>query len=39
MNVTEMMNVLLLLYIGLVSFLVWLMHRWERAMRMPGYGT
>jgi S-adenosylmethionine synthetase len=39
LNVTEMMNVLLLLYIGLVSLLVWLMHRWERAMRMPGYGT
>ncbi|MCZ8148581.1 MAG: amino acid ABC transporter permease [Roseomonas sp.] len=39
LNVTEMMNVLLLLYIGLVSLLVWLMHRWERAMRMPGYGA
>ena len=39
LNVTEMMNVLLLLYIGLVSLLVWLMHRWERALRMPGYGA
>jgi polar amino acid transport system permease protein len=39
LNVTEMMNVLLLLYIGLVSLLVWLMHRWEKALRMPGYGT
>lgn len=39
LNVVEMMNVLLLLYIGLVSLLVWMMHRWEKAMRMPGYGT
>lgn len=39
LNVVEMMNVLLILYIGLVSLLVWLMHRWEKAIRMPGYGT
>ncbi len=39
LNVTEMMTVLLLLYILLVSMLVWLMHRWERALRMPGFGT
>lgn len=39
LNTVEMMNVLLILYIGLVSVLVWLMHRWEKAMRMPGYGT
>jgi polar amino acid transport system permease protein len=39
LNVAEMMNVLLLLYIGLVSILVWVMHRWERALRMPGYGA
>lgn len=39
LNVVEMMNVLLVLYIGLVSLLVWMMHRWEKATRMPGYGA
>jgi polar amino acid transport system permease protein len=39
LNVTEMMNLLLLIYIGLVSLLVWMMHRWERALRMPGFGA
>lgn len=39
LNVVEMMNVLLVLYIALVSFLVWMMGRWEKAMRMPGYGA
>jgi len=38
LNVTEMMNVLLVLYIALVSLLVWTMRRWERSLRMPGYG-
>jgi polar amino acid transport system permease protein len=39
LNVVEMMNVLLILYIGLVSLLVFMMRRWEEAMRMPGYGS
>ncbi|TVQ58739.1 MAG: amino acid ABC transporter permease [Rhodobacteraceae bacterium] len=39
LNVVEMMNVLLLLYIALVSVLVWLMRRWERSLRMPGFGA
>jgi polar amino acid transport system permease protein len=33
-----MMAVLLLTYLLLVGVLVWLMHRWERAVRIPGYG-
>jgi polar amino acid transport system permease protein len=37
-NVPEMMFVLFVYYIVLVSVLVWLMHRWERKMRIPGYG-
>lgn len=37
-NVPEMMAVLLLTYLVLVGVLVWLMHRWERAMHIPGYG-
>jgi len=36
-NVLEMMIVLLATYGILVSVLVWLMHRWERAMHIPGY--
>ncbi|MEH2485487.1 amino acid ABC transporter permease [Bradyrhizobium sp. AZCC 2230] len=36
-NVFEMMMVLLATYGILVGILVWLMHRWERAMRIPGY--
>src|SRR2546430_10186553 len=36
-NVPEMMNVLLLIYICLVGILVWVMGRWERALRIPGY--
>jgi polar amino acid transport system permease protein len=38
-NVPEMMIVLLILYVALVGILVWGMHRWERAIRVPGYGT
>lgn len=38
LNVPEMMNVLLVLYLLLVGILVWFMHRWERAMRVPGFG-
>jgi polar amino acid transport system permease protein len=36
-NVREMMNVLLVVYVLLVAALVWVMHRWERSMRIPGY--
>lgn len=37
-NVREMMTFLLFAYVGLVGALVWGMHRWERAMKLPGYG-
>ncbi|HEX8666360.1 MAG TPA: amino acid ABC transporter permease [Beijerinckiaceae bacterium] len=37
LNVPEMMNTLLILYVGLVGVLVAVMTRWERAMRIPGY--
>ncbi|MEP3276233.1 MAG: amino acid ABC transporter permease [Stappiaceae bacterium] len=37
-NVTEMMIFLLLAYFVLVGVLVWAMHRWERALKIPGYG-
>jgi polar amino acid transport system permease protein len=37
-NVPEMMLVLFVYYIVLVGVLVWLMHKWERKMRIPGYG-
>ncbi|MEH3148654.1 MAG: amino acid ABC transporter permease [Methylobacterium frigidaeris] len=37
-NVLEMMVLLLATYGILVGVLVWLMHRWERALRIPGYG-
>ena len=36
-NVPEMMNVLLITYVSLVGILVWVMGRWERALRIPGY--
>lgn len=36
-NVREMMNVLLVTYVVLVAVIVWLMGRWERALRIPGY--
>lgn len=38
-NVPEMMTFLLFAYVLLVGLLVWVMHRWERAMRLPGFGT
>ena len=38
-NVPEMMNVLLICYVSLVGVLVWLMHKWENAMRVPGFGS
>ena len=37
LNVTEMMNVLLIIYVSLVGMLVYVMGRWEQAMRIPGY--
>jgi len=37
-NVTEMMCVLLAVFVLLVGVLVWIMHRWERALRIPGFG-
>ncbi len=37
-NVPEMMTFLLVAYVLLVAILVWVMHRWERAMRLPGFG-
>jgi polar amino acid transport system permease protein len=39
LNVREMMNVLLVAYVALVAILVWVMGRWERAMRIPGYSA
>jgi polar amino acid transport system permease protein len=39
LNVREMMNVLLVTYIALVAVLVWIMSRWERALRIPGYSV
>jgi polar amino acid transport system permease protein len=36
LNVPEMMNVLLLIYVALVGVVVYVMGRWERAMRIPG---
>ena len=38
LNVPEMMNVLLICYFLLVGILVYVMHRWERAIRVPGFG-
>jgi polar amino acid transport system permease protein len=37
LNVPEMMNVLLVVYVLLVGIVVWVMGRWERATRIPGY--
>ena len=37
LNVPEMMNVLLVIYLALVGVLVYVMGRWERALRVPGY--
>jgi polar amino acid transport system permease protein len=38
LNVPVMMNVLLIAYFLLVGALVYVMHRWERALRVPGFG-
>ncbi len=37
-NVLEMMNVVWIIYIVLVGFLVWLMHKWEKSIKIPGFG-
>lgn len=37
-NVPEMMNVVWLVYLLLVGLLVWLMHRWEKVIKVPGFG-
>ena len=37
-NVPEMMIVLFFFYVGLVAILVYGMSRWERSMKIPGYG-
>jgi polar amino acid transport system permease protein len=39
LNVPVMMNVLLVCYFLLVGILVYLMHRWERALHVPGFGV
>jgi polar amino acid transport system permease protein len=39
LNVAEMMNVLLVCFVLLVGVLVYGMHRWEKAMRVPGLGA
>ncbi|MGQ0674897.1 MAG: ABC transporter permease subunit [Rhodospirillales bacterium] len=36
-NVPEMMNVLLAIYVSLVGVVVYAMGKWERALRVPGY--
>jgi polar amino acid transport system permease protein len=38
LNVPVMMNVLLVCYFALVGVLVYGMQRWERAIRVPGFG-
>jgi len=38
-NVPEMMVFLLLAYIALVALLVWAMNRWERSLKIPGFGA
>ena len=39
LNVPVMMNVLLICYFVLVGCLVYVMHRWERAIHVPGFGA
>lgn len=39
LNVPAMMNVLLICYFALVGILVYAMQRWERAIRVPGFGV
>ena len=39
LNTFEMMNVLMVIYLVLVGIVAWVMHRWERALRLPGFGA
>ncbi len=39
LNVPVMMNVLLICYFALVGLVVYVMHRWESALRVPGFGV
>jgi polar amino acid transport system permease protein len=39
LNVPVMMNVLLICYFVLVGIVVYAMHRWEQAIRVPGFGV
>lgn len=39
LNVPEMMTFLLFAYVFLVGLLVAVMNRWERALRLPGFGA
>jgi polar amino acid transport system permease protein len=38
-NTFEMMNVLMVVYLLLVGLLALVMNRWERALRLPGFGA
>jgi polar amino acid transport system permease protein len=38
LNVREMMNLLLVVYFILVGIMVFTLSRWERALRVPGFG-
>ncbi len=39
LNVREMMNVVLVTYVAIVAVLVWVLHRWERSLAVPGFGA
>lgn len=39
LNVPELMNVLLVCYVILAGALAYVMGRWERALRLPGFGS
>jgi polar amino acid transport system permease protein len=38
-NTFEMMNVLMIVYLLLVGVVAVVMNRWERALRLPGFGA
>lgn len=38
LNVREMMNLLLVMYVAIIAVLVYILKRWERALKMPGFG-
>jgi polar amino acid transport system permease protein len=39
LNTFEMMNVLMVVYLALVGIVAWVMYRWERVLRLPGFGA